>query len=100
MSQCDSAHWTDPRLGRAAVLWEGQRGVCANISRTISMADYRLYYRRDGQILGREDFSAVSDEIAVVFASELRAGSAAELWGWLRKIWTFEAHPDPGSAKH
>ena len=93
-------HWTDPILGRAAVLWEGQRGVCAIILRTISMADYRLNYLRGGRIFGREDFSAVSDEVAVVFASEIRAGHAAELWKLDCKLWTFEAHPDPGSQKH
>jgi hypothetical protein len=61
----------------------------------VSMADYRLYYMRDGHIMGREEFHADSDEAAVVYASELRGGKAAELWQRLRKIWSFEAHPEP-----
>ena len=59
------------------------------------MADYRLYYMRDARIVGREEFQANSDEAAVVYATELRGGHAAELWQGLHKLWSFEAHPTP-----
>jgi len=59
------------------------------------MFDYRLFHLRDGKIIGTEEFRADSDEAAVVHASELRGGGAAELWHGLRKIWTFEGHPGP-----
>ena len=59
------------------------------------MADYRLFYLRDGRTIGEEDFKADSDGAAVVDASELRAGQAGEPWQGLRKIWTFDPHAGP-----
>ena len=40
--------------------------------------------------MGWDDFSEDSDEAAVVRATQLRRGHAAELWERHRKIWTFE----------
>ena len=61
------------------------------------MASYRLYFLRGGRVVGEADFRAESDEAAVVHASDVRGGQAAELWQGLRKIWTFEAHDEPGA---
>jgi hypothetical protein len=59
------------------------------------VAVYWLHYFREGRLVGWDDFSADTDEEAVVHASELRASHAAELWLGALKIWSFEAHPAP-----
>jgi hypothetical protein len=63
--------------------------------REFRMPGYWLHYLREGRLVGWNDFGADSDETAVVYASELRSGYAAELWEGHRKVWSFEAHPEP-----
>ena len=55
------------------------------------MADYRLYFVRNGHLGRYEVIPCKDDRTAIMWADDLRAGQAAELWCGERLVRQFEA---------
>jgi hypothetical protein len=71
--------------------------VKANRVGETGVADYRLYYIRNGHFYRFEEISAEDDEAAIAEALRREPGISAELWNGARKVTTFE--PEAASAK-